>query len=219
MQTRITSSAVTGRVYDNIKARVIAHEFTPGARLQLDALAMELGVSTTPVREALSRLVAEGLIESRPQKGFFVMAVSAEKFRELYELNYILLESLFGKDGIGHFERRHAEFPQLEAVLGKLRERDDMEPADLARFTGETFLQIAARSGNDHVTDIVRHINDQLYYLRTLECQFLNNTHQELVEICDMFLSRQYSDLAEFLKVYHGKRLTLIPDVLKALKY
>jgi DNA-binding GntR family transcriptional regulator len=66
-KTRLLTS-----VYDALKERIMDQVEPPGARLNIDALAAELGVSPTPVREALTRLTAERLVTSEPYKGFRV---------------------------------------------------------------------------------------------------------------------------------------------------
>lgn len=59
-------------VYDAIKERIMDQIFPPGSRLNIDALSAELEVSPTPVREALARLAAEGLVTFEPFKGYSV---------------------------------------------------------------------------------------------------------------------------------------------------
>ena len=56
-------------IYDRIKSLLLAHTLAPGQLLQIGTLAEELGVSTTPVREALTRLAAERLIVFAPKRG------------------------------------------------------------------------------------------------------------------------------------------------------
>ena len=65
-------SALTDKVYELLKARIIDLELAPGARLHADRLGTELDVSPTPVREALNRLAAEGIVTVAPYRGFRV---------------------------------------------------------------------------------------------------------------------------------------------------
>ena len=62
-------SVLSDEIYDMIKAMIFDHEIAPGSRVNIDALALQLEVSQTPVREALARLESDGLIEKEPLKG------------------------------------------------------------------------------------------------------------------------------------------------------
>lgn len=71
--------------------RLIADgRLSAGQRINESRLAARLDVSRTPLREALSRLAAEGFVTVRPRRGFFVQALGAEELRQLYEIRGIL---------------------------------------------------------------------------------------------------------------------------------
>ncbi len=76
--------------YDNILGRLESGEFAPGARLSDDAISKELGVSRSPVREAILQLTGEGLIEQRPRYGAFVHVPDREELTELFEARLAL---------------------------------------------------------------------------------------------------------------------------------
>ena len=57
-------------VYEAVKALVMDHVIAPGARVSIDGLARELGVSQTPIREALARLESDGLVTKEPLRGY-----------------------------------------------------------------------------------------------------------------------------------------------------
>ncbi|MBA3342555.1 MAG: GntR family transcriptional regulator [Gemmatimonadaceae bacterium] len=77
---------------DELTARIISGRFAPGERLNESSIARELGVSQTPIREALLSLEGEAPIESDPRKGFRVLSLTPDEAEELYML-------------LGHFER------------------------------------------------------------------------------------------------------------------
>lgn len=68
-------NAMSDRVYTLLRSRIIDLDLAPGARLQIDQFSAEFDVSPTPVREALNRLVAEGLVTAEPYRGFKVTAL------------------------------------------------------------------------------------------------------------------------------------------------
>jgi DNA-binding GntR family transcriptional regulator len=76
-ETRATS------LYDQLRADVLSAALEPGSRLAIEALAERYATSTTPLREALNRLVADGLVERREQRGFAVARVSAGDLAEI----------------------------------------------------------------------------------------------------------------------------------------
>ena len=81
---------LTEQAADEIRARIIRGNFELGEALSENMLAAELGVSKTPVREALLQLKREGLVDIQPQRGSFVFQMNAQEAVELSELREIL---------------------------------------------------------------------------------------------------------------------------------
>lgn len=80
----------TDRAYASLRADIVNGARPPGSRLPEDALAEELGVSRTPVREALQRLGTEGLVEHLPHRGARVTGWTAQDLQETFELRALL---------------------------------------------------------------------------------------------------------------------------------
>ncbi|NWG04060.1 MAG: GntR family transcriptional regulator [Syntrophaceae bacterium] len=78
------------KVYEYIKSSILSGHLNPGEKLTEEHLAKTLGVSRTPVREALHKLESEGLIKTRRKRGFIVSRDSREEVEELFELRSIL---------------------------------------------------------------------------------------------------------------------------------
>src|SRR4051794_25932079 len=74
-------------VYEALKERIMDQGLAPGSRLNIDALAETLGTSPTPVREALTRLAAERLVQFVPFKGYSVMPLLDQ--RQLADLMHV----------------------------------------------------------------------------------------------------------------------------------
>lgn len=77
---RIVRIALLDQVYDLTKERILDRGYGPGHKLNIEALARELSVSATPVREALGRLTAEGLLVAEPYVGFSVAPMPDRKY-------------------------------------------------------------------------------------------------------------------------------------------
>jgi len=81
---------VRGRVYEYLKTAILSGRLYPGEKLTEEHLAEKIGVSRTPVREALHKLESEGLIKPRKKRGFFVSGDSKEEVEELFEIRSIM---------------------------------------------------------------------------------------------------------------------------------
>ena len=88
--TKINAIPARERAYEYLKENLLSGRFKPGERLTEEYLAGELGVSRTPVREALHRLEQEGLIQPLETRGFRVASDSQEEVEELFEIRSIL---------------------------------------------------------------------------------------------------------------------------------
>ncbi|MHB8910269.1 MAG: GntR family transcriptional regulator [Syntrophales bacterium] len=82
--------SVRERTYEYLKSSIFTGRFTSGERLTEEHLAEELGVSRTPVREALHKLEQDGLIEPLESRGFCIPRDSAEEIEDLFELRTVL---------------------------------------------------------------------------------------------------------------------------------
>ena len=86
----MSSPVLRDQVCDVLRARIISGELPPSSGLREVRLASELGVSRTPLREAIRQLTEEGFVEQSPRRGARVVALSPEMIREVYEVREAL---------------------------------------------------------------------------------------------------------------------------------
>jgi len=84
------SLSLTDQVYFKIKELIFRQEITPGQKLQHEFLSEKLKVSTTPVREAINRLVQEGYLKNMPRKGYYLNETTVDEAEELYLFRELL---------------------------------------------------------------------------------------------------------------------------------
>lgn len=84
--TAARAPSLTDQAYARIKARILSGEIPAGALLDTPAMAAELGLGRTPVREALLRLKGDGVVEILPKRGARVVPLTAGDLRDLYEV-------------------------------------------------------------------------------------------------------------------------------------
>ncbi|MBE9573995.1 MAG: GntR family transcriptional regulator [Proteobacteria bacterium] len=87
---RLEIKSLTAVVLDDIRRRILTGDFRPGERINESEIALKLGISRSPVREALRVLEGEGLITTLPRKGSFITNISAQDVEELFEIREIL---------------------------------------------------------------------------------------------------------------------------------
>ncbi len=149
---------------DAIRGRIVSGAVGFGARLSDRGLAAELGVSRTPVREALAELAAQGLITIRPQSGSFVMAPDAAEVGAVFEMRAVLecgaLRLAAGREP----ERLGAVLTPLVAGAALAVEEDDLRLAEA--LDGAFHRELVAASGNPLLVTAYGGIADQIEAFR-----------------------------------------------------
>jgi DNA-binding GntR family transcriptional regulator len=87
---KLNHATLAQQVYQNLREGILANAYPPGAPLPEEALAAEFEVSRVPVREALRRLAAEGLVTLTPRQGAVVSSLSPKQFLDAYRVREAL---------------------------------------------------------------------------------------------------------------------------------
>jgi DNA-binding GntR family transcriptional regulator len=143
---RIESNSVAMLAYDQIRALILSGEMAPGARLSQIDLAERLGISRTPVREALRRLAGEGLIDALPQRGFRVTDLGLEAVMRRLEVRLLL------EPGIARLAAERAEADDLIALREAITlEADATEPDAIHDASRLFHLALAGATRNEDI--------------------------------------------------------------------
>src|SRR4051812_49147053 len=110
----IQASSVVTLAYERIRALILSGDVAPGTRLGQVDLAQQLGVSRTPVREALRRLAGEGLVDFEDQRGFRVAALHIDDVVRRLEVRLILEPAIAG---LAAERRTDADLAALVAAI------------------------------------------------------------------------------------------------------
>lgn len=104
------------RVYEYVRSEILDGTLAPGDRLLEEALAERLGVSRTPVREAIARLEAERLVERAPRVGLIVPTISRNEIEDIYAVREVLegLAARLCARTASTSERRQLEYLEIE---------------------------------------------------------------------------------------------------------
>ncbi len=188
-----TKSKKTGRVtcvdkaYSNIKESILTVRFPPGYQVLEAQLADDLGMSRTPVREALIRLSDEGLVEIVPRRGVRVVPLSSVDMAEIYEvLTSLEVTAVEKVTKAGLSEEASVSFELLLKEMEHALDENDLDTwADAdARF----HLKILSLSGNSVLTSIGTSLTNKAHRARLLTLRLRpkpersNREHREVVE-------------------------------------
>jgi DNA-binding GntR family transcriptional regulator len=113
-----TRTVLSTPIYETLKERIMDQALPPGSRLNIDALALSLGVSHTPIREALVRLAAERLVAFVPYKGYSVTSLPTH--RQIADMMYVrrLMEQAAAR--LAAVRRTAADMRQMERELERM---------------------------------------------------------------------------------------------------
>jgi DNA-binding transcriptional regulator YhcF (GntR family) len=215
MQSKTDNSNIIKRVYQSLKGSVISNQFPAGERLNIEALAEDLRVSITPVRESLLRLVAEGLIITVPKMGFFMKTLSEADIRNLYELNHVLVDwsvSCLVADAIPGSVVGVPELCVLRKKLTLLKAPSDEV---IANSVGLLFEACAKRSGNSEILLRVENASDRLNYIRICEARMQTAPLDPLLMILQCGSEGNYDELRTALNTQFDLSLRLLPHVMR----
>ncbi|HEV7612467.1 MAG TPA: GntR family transcriptional regulator [Steroidobacteraceae bacterium] len=147
-----TNTSLTQSVYEILRADLLACRLPPGSKLRINDLSQSLEVSPSAVREALSRLVPEGLVTSEPQRGFRAAPISASDLRALTEIRVDIEGSCLRRS----IQLRDPAWEeQVCAALHRLSRTVYREPQDPHRLneewvTAHTAFHTALSAGCDN---------------------------------------------------------------------
>jgi DNA-binding GntR family transcriptional regulator len=185
---KIRRVTVADSATDALRRRILSGELPDGTPVRQDALAEDFGTSRIPIREALSRLEAEGLVASYPHRGYLVTALSRDEIRELFELRALLEPELI-RAAIPNMTEE--DFAVAEGVLAEYA--SDLDNYDVHRWgelNTQYHLALYTPSGRKRTIEIVRSllVNTDRYtrVVLTLESGIddAKEDHGGLLEMC-----------------------------------
>lgn len=152
MNREIEHKSRTALTCDRLRERIVNAEYAPGEKLKIDLLSKSLEASPGAVREALSRLTAEGLVVAEPQKGFVVAPISREDLIELTEVR-VMIEGLCLTQSVARGDvewesRVLALQHRLRALDGAVADPTSDKAAEWHRLHNQFHDELASRCGN-----------------------------------------------------------------------
>jgi len=181
-----------------LRERLRSGALVRGERLMATVIARELGLSYTPVREALAWLAGEGLIEERRGLGYFAWRLDAVDLVELYDLQAGYLLSALDRDS---------------GAAGELERPDD----PLART--EALLLATVRRGRSHALERAHlRLGDQLAPARRVEPEAITDLDAEWAELAEALLEAEPPRLRTWTARYRARRAEAATALVSAMR-
>lgn len=161
---------LSDEVYEGIRELVFDEHFAPGQRLVIDQLARRLGVSPTPVREALARLEADQVVVKEPHKGYSVAPMlDSQSFLALYEMRLVIEPAAARlaaeRAAPEHLAAMRAALKRMDAIAGKTKDVETAAHYREYRAVPELDVSfhetIARASGNPFLYETVARLRPQ----------------------------------------------------------
>ncbi|GAF75009.1 unnamed protein product [marine sediment metagenome] len=203
-------------VYERLKSQIIDFTLKPGQKLQDRQLALKLGVSRTPVREALNRLVQEGFTRQTPGQGYFVKEVTIKDIEDLYEVRKAL-EILAAQMAVRNINNN--QIKRLSEILERHKELVQNGSLRSSLLEEAQFHKtIALSSGNQYLYVIISNIFDKIATYRgigTLTLQRKKIAYQQHEEI---FISLKEKDTRKLKKIIRRHITEARRDAIERVK-
>jgi DNA-binding GntR family transcriptional regulator len=163
--TPVNTSTLSQQVYVQLRAGILDNTYPPGSALPEEALATQLKVSRVPVREALRRLSAEGLVSIKPRQGATVTELTAKQFLDAYQVREAL-EVLAVRLAVPRLTAE--DLDRLDAMQRSMQAASDSSDAN-AFFTANAEFHgfLVDRAGNGDLKSIYESLIDRMRRYRT----------------------------------------------------
>ena len=160
----ITFKNLNQLVYQRLRRDILDGKLRPGARLKQEEVTRELGVSRTPVREALHRLETEGLIQFLRRSTVVVSSIPKARVEEIFELR-ALLESYAAEKAADRLDEK--SLAKLHHLVDEMSNYDSQKEIDkLLQRNDEFHRLICALSGNETLLTMLEQIWRDIRRLR-----------------------------------------------------
>jgi len=216
----ITSArSLSEQAYERIRDSIISLELEPGQVVQENELAVSLGISRTPIRDAFHLLISERLIDVLPQRTKKIACISVSKVLEssmvrlsLESTAFKIVAKQWGESPL------HAKAEkQMAAILQEQREAaEQQDTAQFLRLDEAFHRQVLLLAGNQTLLDVVYHMRGHLNRFRYLAMKELVLTKSLVKEHDELFghlKKRDEQAVVQLLEAHLGKLSTEIPPL------
>ncbi|WP_233830201.1 GntR family transcriptional regulator [Paraburkholderia sp. ZP32-5] len=197
-----------------VRQRILSGELAPGEVLRQEALAEELGVSRVPVREAITRLTAEGLLTSVPHKGAYVAELSIDEVEETFDIR-LRLEPWIFSEAIPRITE--AEIGKAERLVNDMDNADSGVWGQLNWRLHETLYLPSKRDITLQMLRVLHDRSDRYFRFQAVQVPIREQSHDEHMALVDACRKRDAKLGAKLLEQHVKTAAQQIMSVVRAV--
>ena len=198
-------------VYCQIKQRILLGDLEPGAALQEKGLADEYKVSRTPIREALIRLEADGLVPIVPKQGVYVTEITHKSFRDAYEIRYLLI-AVAGQ--LAAQRMTNDELERLAAIADQMKGLTDTKEIQSLDMNFHDSLNCSTHNGLLAETlQRLRSYMPRIWVTTHADAEYFSQTINEHQQVVNALRNRDGEKAGELLQAHVGRYRDYVNDL------
>lgn len=216
---QIDHTALSEKVYLILRTKILNDELKFGEKILIDEIAHQLGVSRTPVKDAVNRLALEGLVEKVPRRGTFVSTLTSQDVVELLDLRLLL--ELYAAEKVlekGRVELLLAEMEKCMANIDRAANGDDPDYDAYMSWNRDLHLSLIRLAGNNRLLQMYKSLNIHLQVARvhySHSVEDVSQTQQEHKAIYEAFENGDWEQVKKAISTHINNVKT---TVLKTLE-
>ena len=212
----IRTETIKDQIYQILRQQIIDGTLHPGDKIIEQDVADQLGVSRSPVREAIKQLVGDGLLSNIPNRGAFVKMLSAKEIQDIYDVRVLLEEY-----AIKHIdpELREKNYRQMQKMKAQIDA--EIESSSVKKFETmdqDVHLMIIQMCGNQVIADTYNSLWGRIAFFRTMSLMSkerqMSSLHQHAM-ILSSLLEGDDETAYEVMRTHLEEAQTMIQDILE----
>jgi len=174
------------QVFEQVKEMIVRGEIPAGKRMIESEIAESMGISRTPVREAVHKLGAEGLLKPLPRGGYVVRGLALPDIEETFEIRSILESFAAYLAANRHSSKEILPLEKKMEEFQRYLDRDDLK--ELTRINTEFHELLYALSRSQKLIKMIHDLRDEIYFLRKMilnsvdMARLSNKDHREIIK-------------------------------------
>lgn len=185
VQGKVVVASLSDQVYEILRRHIVERKIAPTKKIEIDSLAQELGVSRTPILDALTRLEAEGLITRRNRVGTYVAPVNQQIMDEIFEARE-MIEGWAAAPAIARLTED--DLVELRATMELARQAtevatdEDFDYLEFTRYDERFHTKLIALCGNSRIMAMYAALNSHMQIARVYSLRALARSRESYIE-------------------------------------